>query len=141
MQTPKYNIIFEETLPYSLDSELGLIELARKGVTKKAVQKLAALGSLSMKKMAELLPISERTLQRYKDTVRLNKDASEHVIIISRALLKAEAIFNDAEKLKNWLHSPSLALGQRTPLSLLDTSFGAQMVMDELGRMEYGVYS
>tara|TARA_R110002096_G_scaffold237751_7_gene428653 strand:+ start:8836 stop:9261 length:426 start_codon:yes stop_codon:yes gene_type:complete len=141
MDVNTFNIILEDTVEYAVDNELGLVELARKGVLKKAVQNLANFASISMKEIATLLPISERSLQRYSDTDRLNSGISEHILIISKVMLRAEEVLGSSEKLRNWLNSPSIGLGQRTPISLLDTSFGAQLVMDELGRLEYGVFA
>ncbi|NBC64826.1 MAG: DUF2384 domain-containing protein [Bacteroidetes bacterium] len=34
-----------------------------------------------------------------------------------------------------------VGLDGQTPLSLLDTNFGIRMIMNELGRLEHGVYS
>jgi len=141
MNKEQFNIIFEDTLEYTVDSDLDLIALARKGVLKKSVHNLAKFGSIPMKDMAKLLPISERSLQRYSNDERLNQGISEHVIIISKVLIRAGDVFGDSEKLKHWLNTPSIGLGQRTPLSLLDTSFGAQLVADELGRLEYGGFA
>ncbi len=141
MNEDQFNIILEDTVEYSVDNELGLVELTRKGVLKKSVQNLANFASVSMKEIATLLPISERSLQRYSDMDRLKSGISEHILIITKVMLRAEKVLGSAEKLKHWLNTPSIGLGQRTPLSLLDTSFGAQLVMDELGRLEYGVFA
>ena len=42
---------------------------------------------------------------------------------------------------RGWLREPSRALGGAIPLSLLDTADGFTGVMDELGRIEHGVFS
>ena len=39
------------------------------------------------------------------------------------------------------MKSNSPALGNRTPASLLGSRFGAELVLDELGRIEHGVVS
>jgi putative toxin-antitoxin system antitoxin component (TIGR02293 family) len=56
--------------------------------------------------------------------------------------LMAEAvrIFGSKEKALEWLKTPSVVLGGQSPEDLLSRSeTGA--VMDELGRIEHGVYS
>lgn len=40
-----------------------------------------------------------------------------------------------------WLRKPNRALGGRTPLSLLDTAPGAELVSDVLVRIEHGSFS
>jgi uncharacterized protein (DUF2384 family) len=38
------------------------------------------------------------------------------------------------------MNAPCTALGERTPISLINTQIGIDMVIDELGRIEHGVY-
>ncbi|MEX0608087.1 MAG: antitoxin Xre/MbcA/ParS toxin-binding domain-containing protein [Balneolaceae bacterium] len=136
-----YEIIFEEAVAYTTGSDMDMIEMARKGVSKKSLLNLSKLGSIPVKKLSELLPVSERTIQRYKNHEKFNSDVSEHLILIAKVLFRAEEVFENKNKMQNWLQTPLLGFGQKTPLSLLDTSFGAQLLMDELGRLEQGVYS
>ncbi|MBK8953444.1 MAG: DUF2384 domain-containing protein [Chitinophagaceae bacterium] len=39
-----------------------------------------------------------------------------------------------------WVHSPLISLGNKTPLDFLDTTFGIQLVLKILGRLEQGVF-
>jgi uncharacterized protein (DUF2384 family) len=39
------------------------------------------------------------------------------------------------------MQQPNVAFGNKTPLSLISSRFGTQMVLDELGRIEHGVLS
>jgi hypothetical protein len=41
----------------------------------------------------------------------------------------------------DWLKSPNATFSGQTPLSLLDTEIGAELVMDTLGRIEHGVFA
>ena len=141
MDQESFNIVLDESVAYSPESEMGMIQLVRKGISKKALLNLSELAGISLKKLSELLPVSERTLQRYSDNDRLGSAVSEHVILMVKVLLRASEIFGDTEAARIWLNSSIPALSNNTPLSLLDTSFGAQLVMDELGRLEAGVYS
>jgi putative toxin-antitoxin system antitoxin component (TIGR02293 family) len=50
-------------------------------------------------------------------------------------------VFEDENTAIQWLKSPLKVLGGVSPIDLFDTSFGVQMVLDELGRIEQGVYS
>jgi uncharacterized protein (DUF2384 family) len=48
-------------------------------------------------------------------------------------------IFGDKDTLRDWLRSKSAVFGE-TPIELLDTPIGTQMVLDEMGRIAHGVY-
>lgn len=141
MSNSSFNKVFEETVPYTVDDDNALLQLARKGVSKKSVTNLSKIGELPLKTLASLLPVTERTLQRYTDEDRLSPDVSEHIILITKVLFRAEEVLGSMSKARQWLKTPSVALGNEPPLSFLDTVFGAQLVMDELGRVESGVYS
>jgi len=141
MSNSSFNKVFEETVPYTVDDDIALLQLARKGVSKKAVTNLSNVGELPLKTLASLLPVTERTLQRYSDEDRLSPDVSEHIILITKVLFRAEEVLGSMSKARQWLKAPSVSLGNEPPLSFLDTIFGAQLVMDELGRVESGVYS
>lgn len=47
--------------------------------------------------------------------------------------------FGDKDKFDQWLATENLALGERKPKELLDTSVGIGLLKDELARIEYGV--
>lgn len=141
MNEPSFNIIFEEVVPYTLDNTIGLVELARKGVSKKSLLNLATQSKIPLKTITKLLPISERTLNRYANEDRLASNVSEHVILIAQVLLRAKEVLGSFKSTKIWVETPILGLGNIAPIMLLDTSFGSQLVIEELGRLEQGVYS
>jgi len=122
-------------------SRMGMIELSDKGVTKDALLRLATYLNLSVSQIAKLLPITERTIQRYARTQRFNRVVSEQVLQIAEVAARGAEVFRDREKLLSWMNTPSTALGDRTPASLLSSRFGTEMVLDELGRVEHGIIS
>lgn len=125
----------------SASSEMMLVNQARAGISKKSLMNIAETGGLSLKEISALLPVSLRTIQRYSDSDLLDPAVSEHALQIAEVISKGSRVFSSIKDLQRWLHSPSMALGNETPVSFLDTSFGARIVIDELGRLEYGVYS
>ena len=125
----------------NIASRMDLIELSSKGVTKDALLRLASSLSMSISEMAELLPVTERTIQRYKRKQRFNRVVSEQVLQIAEVTVRGGKVFGDREKFLSWMKSPSPALGNRTPASLLRSRFGTEVVLDELGRIEHGVIS
>lgn len=131
----------EKILGRKLVSKMDLVELGSKGITKKAVSNLARYLSLSSKQVADLLPMSERTLHRYSSHQHLNQSVSEQVIHIAKVLAKGTEIFQEKTKLLLWLNTPHKVFSGQTPLSILKSRFGNELVLEELGRIEFGVYS
>ncbi|RJQ16648.1 MAG: DUF2384 domain-containing protein [Nitrospiraceae bacterium] len=124
-----------------IHSRLDLIEMSKAGITKEALRHLAKYLSLSESQLTELLPVSERTILRYTSKKPFNRVVSEQIIQIAEVVARGTEVFRDKEKFISWMHSPSKALANQTPLSLLSSRFGTEMVLDELGRIEYGVFS
>jgi len=48
-------------------------------------------------------------------------------------------VFEDKASFDQWLNLNSIALGGRKPKDLLDSTFGVEVVKDELNRIEYGI--
>ncbi|MGM0586780.1 MAG: type II RES/Xre toxin-antitoxin system antitoxin [Bacteroidota bacterium] len=141
MSHPLTNVLRSEGVQYTLDNDMDVITMSRKGVSKQLLLALSDLSGISIHQLAQLLPITQRTIQRYDNEQKFSRDVSEHILIIVRVVDKTYQVLEGQDAVKDWLTTPLVGLGQRTPLSLLDTSFGAQLVMDELGRLEHGVYS
>jgi putative toxin-antitoxin system antitoxin component (TIGR02293 family) len=126
------------------EDPMTIIRITREGLPKKSIRSLAAALDLRSVDMAEILPISSRTIQRYEDKEPgepLTAEVSDHMVQVSKVIAKATDVFEDAALAKEWLKESIPALGGRTPLSLLDTSTGIELVMTELVRIEYGVFS
>ena len=136
------NNIFRETgVAYKSNNEADKVKMVRAGVLKESIERLSEITTIPVKNLVEILPVSERQFNRYASNTRLKKDLSEHILIVADVLLKALEIFDSPEQLREWFFTPQMALGSEKPISLLDTSFGATLVTDILGRIEHGVFS
>lgn len=122
-------------------SPYHLMDLARQGLYRNALDSLAQLLELSTKDLVQYLHISERTLQRYDENKKLSPELSDHLIQIAKVYARAVEVFEDCKNAVQWLKYPSHALGGITPLSCLDNFSGIELVLEELGRIEYGVYA
>jgi hypothetical protein len=56
-------------------------------------------------------------------------------------LNRAVECFGDLDKAIDWLQSPNAALRDLSPLRTAATPEGRQSVLDELGRIEHGVFA
>jgi len=124
-----------------IDSRMDLVKLSDKGVTKDALLHLADFLGLTVAQIAQLLPVTERTIQRYSRKQRFNHVVSEHILQIAEVATRGAEVFGEREAFVAWLSCPSQALAGQSPRSLLRSRFGTEMVLDELGRMEFGVLS
>ena len=48
-------------------------------------------------------------------------------------------VFGDMKKFKLWLDTPNFSLGNLKPIALLRDSYGKEMVISELTRINYGI--
>jgi putative toxin-antitoxin system antitoxin component (TIGR02293 family) len=131
----------EKVLQKKIQSRIDLIELSNKGLTKSALKHLAKFLSFTMSQMAALLPVTERTIQRYAPKKHFNRVVSEQILQIAEVAARGAEVFEDRDKFLAWMDHPNRALAGKTPLSLLNSRFGAEMVLDELGRIEHGVFA
>ena len=119
-------------------SDLDLVAIARKGIPRKSIGNLALKMKLSVLQLSESLHVSKRTLQRYKDNDLLSASLSDKVIQITKIYNRALEVFEDEDYASLWLKEQNMALGNNSPIDLLDTTSGMEMVLDVLGRLEYG---
>ena len=131
----------KKVFPKRIQNRMDLVELSTKGVPKDALVHLSKFLSCSMKQMATLLPVTERTIQRYTLKKHFNRAVSEQILQIAEVAAKGSKVFGNKEKLLSWMNHPNKALAGKTPISLLGSKFGVDVVLDELGRMEHGVFS
>lgn len=118
-----------------------LMVIVREGVLKTTIDKLAQLLKISPRELTAYLHISERTLQRYEPNKKLSPELTDHLVQIAKVYTKTVEVFEDRDNAVEWLKYPSIPLGNVTPLSCLDNSSGFELVMDELNRIDYGVYA
>ncbi len=67
-----------------------------------------------------------------------------HALNDARMLMifnRSVEVLGSKESALNWLNSPIVGLGGRKPIELLDSSAGFEMLINELGRLECGVFS
>lgn len=119
---------------------LTLVAAARQGITFKSFERLLQTKLFTTSLWAQVLHVSERTLLRYQKAGH-TFDAVQSERILQVVLLYSYGVdvFGQEAEFQHWLASENLALGGRTPQNLLDSSFGIELLRDELGRIEHGV--
>jgi putative toxin-antitoxin system antitoxin component (TIGR02293 family) len=137
---PFYNLL-GATKQLKLSNDFDIINLARKGFSKHVLLALAKKISLNIQELANILHISERTLQRYDDDAIIKTEYAEKAVELARLYTRGEEVFGSIDKFKLWIKSPSVIFNGEAPVTILDTSAGFDMVFKELGRIEHGIFA
>ncbi|NDU98824.1 type II RES/Xre toxin-antitoxin system antitoxin [Spirosoma terrae] len=124
-----------------LTGPFELIAQSRSGVTHAEVRKQASLLELTIRELAILLSMNERTMARRLVSGSLNKVESERLLLLKALAAHGLRVFEDQGKFNRWLRRPLEILEGQSPLQMLDMATGSQIVDQILGRIEYGVYS
>lgn len=123
-------------------SNIDFIKIVRRGLPTQAVRHLFAEMLITRDEIAKALQIPTRTFSRRMKSAAFEPIESEKLIRLGRVYAFAKEVFNDdATKATEWIKRPNRALGNVTPLSLLDSELGAEQVNDTLGRLQEGVIS
>ena len=133
--------IIQKAFHKQIHSEMDVIEMSRKGVTKAALVMVGQCFDLSLDTLARMLPVTLRTVQRYSRSQKFNPTVSEHIIQLARLMAKGVEVFESRDKFKRWFTTPNVALGGKAPSELVSLKTGTQLVMDELMRIDYGVFA
>jgi putative toxin-antitoxin system antitoxin component (TIGR02293 family) len=142
--------VMDKEMPYYTESSYSsivkddahlLINKSRNGMAMYQIENLMKRYDLTLKEMAAVLNISERTLQRYEDKDVLSKDASERALHLQRLYERGADVFGTLDKFKGWMKASILIFNNEQPISFLDTIFGFELLEQELGRIEHGIFA
>lgn len=135
------NIAKVLNLKQEVNSLDDLRRITDQGITQNSIKTLAKHLCLSDHEMIKFLHISKRTLKRYEENHILSPQISDHLVQLAKVYTKAVETFEDQEVAIKWLKEPCTAIGNIKPLDYLTNSSGVEMVLDELGRIEHGVFA
>jgi len=117
--------------------KMQLIGRIREGVKKSDWKQLILHTGSTEKEFEHILPASISSMQ--KKTV-YGKETSERIYELATLYGLGYEVFDSKEDFKKWLMTPSKTLGNKVPFELLDSSFGFEMVENEIVRIQYNVY-
>lgn len=133
--SPSWVVVHSKDAP---GFKLELIDRIREGVKKSDWKQLIKYTDSTEKEFEHILPASISSMQ--KKTV-YGKETSERIYELARLFGLGYEVFDSKEDFKKWLMTPSKTLGNKIPFELLDSSFGFEMVENEIIRIQYNVYS
>ena len=132
----------KNNLTYSefLSDKMLIITVIRTGVPYSLFNLIKDVTPFSEGDWANFLYISTKSLQRYKQASKQFKPLqSEKIIEMAEVTNVGKEVFGDMEKFKLWLDTPNFSLGNLKPMELLKDSYGKELVIGELTRINYGI--
>lgn len=120
-------------------SDVVLIASAKAGISSHAISDFMAVSGKPVDEIATLLYVTPRTVRNYQhENKNLPVLQSEQLLKLYSLYDRGIEVFGSLEAFNRWLSKSSYGLHNSTPDSLLLTSTGIKMVMDELSRIEHG---
>lgn len=133
----KSKVTYEELLA----DKLLIISAIRAGIPYPMFQLIQSYTPFTEEDWADLLGLSTKSLQRYKQSEEhhFKPIHSEKIIEIAEVTKAGLDVFGSMDKLRLWLNTPNFALGKMKPIELLRDSYGKEMVISELVRVSHGI--
>lgn len=124
-------------------NKILLVSVIRQGIPYSLFELVKKLGPFTEPQWCEYLNLSLKTLQRYKaENEHLFKPIhTEKILEMAEVVLFGQEVFDSNEQFSIWLHTPSFALSNMKPIELLKDSYGKELVMDELNRIDQGIFA
>ena len=125
-----------------LNNKMLIVHSIRKGISYSFFDKIKINAPFTDIEWADFLNISTKSLQRYKNEKQhiFKPNHSEKIIELAEVTNFGNEVFDNNKNFYTWLTTISIALGSMKPIELLKDSYGKEMVMEELNRIDQGVF-
>ena len=140
----KVRIIKKGNLTFDsfLENKYLIVMAIRMGITVPIYNLIKEKAPFTLDDWATYLGISSRSINRIKSSNGNFKSIqSERILEIAEVVELGYDIFDSKEQFKQWLNTPNFALRKSRPMDLLKDSYGKEMVINELTRIEHGIFA
>ncbi|MCU0402121.1 MAG: DUF2384 domain-containing protein [Algoriphagus sp.] len=119
-----------------------VVDVIRQGIPTSLFMSIKEMAPFSDQEWSDFLDISLKSLQRYKkeSDYIFRSIHSEKIIELMEVTAVGLEVFDTAADFAAWLNASSHALGNRRPIELLRDSYGKELVLNELHRIDQGVF-
>ena len=124
-------ILQEPAVSYATGS---FYQLSVQNISKNYIKQVLILSQLTVLELISIIPVS---IDTYKRKSAFNPNVTEKILEIEEVYRKGIEAFGGS--FHQWMITENIALGSVTPKTLLKNSFGIRLLLDEIGRLEYGV--
>ena len=132
------NITYNEFL----QDRMLLVHSIRKGIPYDFFNLIKESTPFNEEDWASFLGISAKSLQRnkVKENFVFKALQSEKIFELAEVTSLGATVFDTEEQFYLWLNTPSFALGSLKPIELLKDSYGKEMVVTELHKIDQGIF-
>lgn len=125
-----------------LSDRMLLVQAIRAGIPYRLFVLIKDESPFSEEEWADFLSISLKSLQRYKAAkdYLFKPNHAEKIFEIAEVTELGKVVFDNNEKFMLWLSTPSFALGNLKPVDLIRDSYGKEMVIGELHRINQAIF-
>ena len=119
-----------------------VVDVIRQGIPTSLFMSIKEMTPFSDQEWSDFLDISLKSLQRYKkeSDYIFRSIHSEKIIELMEVTAVGLEVFDRGADFAAWLNANSHALGNRRPIELLRDSYGKELVLNELHRIDQGVF-
>jgi putative toxin-antitoxin system antitoxin component (TIGR02293 family) len=119
-----------------------VVDVIRKGIPNSLFMSIKDMAPFSDQEWSDFLDISLKSLQRYKKESGhvFSTIHSEKIVELAEVTSVGLEVFDPSADFATWLNSPCLALGNSRPMELLRDSYGTELVLYELQRIDQGIF-
>ena len=139
----QYHIDLSKSITYEdfLANKMLIIVAIRTGIPYSLFDLIQDYTPFTENDWANFLDISTKSLHRYKAATEhhFKPIHSEKIIEMAEVTKVGLDVFGDMDKLRLWLNTPNFALGSLKPIELLKDSYGKELVISELIRVDHGI--
>ena len=124
-----------------LDNRMLMIAAIRTGIPYSLFDLIQQEAPFSESDWAGFLDISGKSLQRYKQAKQhlFKPIHSEKILEMAEVTREGLEVFGNLERFKSWLNTSVYAFNNLKPIELLKDSYGKDMVLGELIRINHGI--
>jgi putative toxin-antitoxin system antitoxin component (TIGR02293 family) len=125
-----------------LADRLLMVMAIKEGIPYIVFNNILRMSPFSTEEWSHLLSLSTKTMLRIKQTNSKFKSVqSERIMEVAEVTKMGMDMFDGPEQFKLWLETPNYALGRQKPMDLLSDSYGKELVMREMGRIDEGIFA
>lgn len=123
-------------------NKMLVVKTIRKGIPFAIFSLIKKITPFSDEDWANYLNLSTKTLQRYKNEqgFLFKPIHTEKILELTEVTNMGIQVFDDLDSFHDWLNTASLALGNNKPAALLQDSYGKELVLAALNRIEHGIF-
>lgn len=124
------------------DDKMLIIHSIKQGIPYTLFNKIKKITPFTDDDWANYLNVSKKTLQRHAASSNyvFKPIHTEKIIELAEVTHLGNEVFDTQAQFYLWLNTPSYALGNLKPAELLTDSYGKDLVMAELNRIEHGIF-